>query len=515
MSLSLPAPVTRRLDAFTGRWTMYRLTVILLLAVTAWSFVLSFAGALAFTPSELAATAATAVVSALVASRVMGLLFRTRPQTDSSLITGLLLYFLLWPSTEGSALLTVALAAGAATVSKYLLVWRGRHIFNPAALGAAVLALTGLGAAVWWVAAPLMLVAVLPAAAVILYRNRLLPMAAVFLLAAGVIITVRMVMAGEALPTALGILLASYPVVFFAGFMLSEPLTLPPRRWQRLLEAGVVGVLFAVPLSAGPVFMSPELALLAGNVLAFALAPRTGIRLRLRENRALTPTARELVFEPTRPLRFQPGQYVELSIPHGTADARGTRRIFSLTTAPQDSATVAVGLRAAEPASSFKTALLKLKPGAVVSATSVAGDFLLPRDRTVPLLLIASGVGITPFMSQLRSLAAGGDGRGPGTVERDVVLVYAAASVDELAYAAELHRLGIRVLVCTPTDPQISGWTYLGPGLPDAEALASAVPDISRRAGYVSGSPAAVAAARAAVRRAGGRPVRTDAFLGY
>ncbi|MFP3468263.1 flavodoxin reductase, partial [Leifsonia sp. SIMBA_070] len=80
----------------------------------------------------------------------------------------------------------------------------------------------------------------------------------------------------------------------------------------------------------------------------------------------------------------------------------------------------------------------------------VAGDFLLPRDRTAPLLLIASGVGITPFMSQLRSLAAGGDGTGPGTVERDVVLVYAAASVDELAYAAELHRMGIRVLVCTP-----------------------------------------------------------------
>ncbi|WP_329609369.1 hypothetical protein [Arthrobacter sp. ATA002] len=276
MSLSLPAPVAGRLDAFTGRWTMYRLTVFLLLAVTAWSFLLSFAGALAYTPAELAATAATAVVSALVASRVMGLLFRTRPQTDSSLITGLLLYFLLWPSTEGSSLLTVALAAGAATASKYVLVWRGRHIFNPAALGAAVLALTGLGAAVWWVAAPLMLVAVLPAAAIILYRNRLLPMAGVFLLAAGVIITVRMVLAGEPLPAALGTFFASYPVLFFAGFMLSEPLTLPPRNWQRLLEAAVVGVLFAVPLNAGPVFMSPELALLAGNLLAFALAPRSG-----------------------------------------------------------------------------------------------------------------------------------------------------------------------------------------------------------------------------------------------
>ncbi|WP_329609368.1 FAD-dependent oxidoreductase [Arthrobacter sp. ATA002] len=217
------------------------------------------------------------------------------------------------------------------------------------------------------------------------------------------------------------------------------------------------------------------------------------------------------MFEPARPLRFRPGQYLELSLPHATADARGTRRIFSLTTAPGDSGTVAVGLRAAEPTSSFKTALLKLKPGAVVSATSVAGDFLLPRNRSVPLLLIASGVGITPFMSQLRALAAGSG----GTVTRDVVLIYAAASVDELAYAAELHGLGIRVLVCTPDDPQISGWTHLGPGLPDADALAAAVPDAAQRAAYVSGSPAAVAAARTAVRGAGGRSVRTDAFLGY
>ena len=520
MSLSLSA-TSRRLDAFTGRWTMYRLTVFLLLAMTAWSFALSFTGKLYYAPAELAATSATAVVSALVASRVMGLLFRTRPQTDSSLITGLLLYFLFWPTTEGSQLLTVALAAAAATASKYLLVWRGRHIFNPAAFGAAALALTGLNGAVWWVAAPLMLVVVLPAAALILYRNRLLPMASVFLLASGIIIVARFLTAGESPATALATLFGSYPVLFFAGFMLSEPLTLPPRRKQRLLEAAVVGVLFAIPLNLGPVYMSPELALLIGNLLAFALAPRAGIRLRLRENRALTPTARELVFEPLRPLRFRPGQFVELSLPHATPDSRGTRRIFSLTTAPENPETIAVGMRVNEPVSSFKSTLLKLKPGAVISGTTVAGDFLLPRDPGVPLLLVASGVGITPFMSQLRSLAAGGNlnpsagGTSAGQPARDIVLIYAASSVDELAYAAELHGMGIRVLVCTPTDPQISGWTWLGSGLPDAQALARAVPDLARRAAYVSGSPSAVAAARTAVRGAGGRSIRTDAFLGY
>ena len=505
--MSVSAPVQpRTLKTFLGRWTMYRLTVWLLLACAAWSFVLSLTGVLFYTPAELAATAGTAVVSALVTSRVAGLLLRTRPQTDSSVITGLILYFLFWPGTDGTQLGIVALAAAVATASKYVLAIRRRHIFNPAAVGAFAVAAAGLGGAVWWVATPWMLAAVLPASVLILYRNRLLPMAGVFVLTAAAIIFVRFLAADESPVEALSVIAGSYPLVFLAGFMLTEPLTLPPLRWQRLAEAAVVGVLFAVPLSLGPVAMSPELALLIGNALAFALGQRGAVRLRLKTTRDLTPTARELVFEPARPVRFRAGQYLELAVPHFEPDSRGSRRIFSITTAPSEPDTVAVGLRVAEPSSSFKKSLLKMRPGAEVSATAVAGDFLLPRDRTKPVLMIASGIGITPFISQLRQ--ACGD-------SRDVVLVYAASSVEEVAYAAELQELNVRVLICTPADPGFAGWTWLGPGLPGAEVLKREVPDLASRAVYVSGSPQAVAAARKAVREAGGRGVRTDPFLGY
>ncbi|KAD3436365.1 oxidoreductase [Arthrobacter yangruifuii] len=505
MSISAPA-APRTLNTFLGRWTMYRLTVWLLLACVAWSFVLSLAGVLFYTPAELGATLLTAVASTLVTSRVAGLLLRTRPQTDSSLITGLLLYFLFWPGTEGMQLGTVALAGAVATASKYVLAVRRRHIFNPVAVGAFVVAATGLGGAVWWVATPWMLVAVLPASLLILYRNRLLPMAAVFALTAVVVLLFRFAANGEPPADALVTVTGSYPLVFLAGFMLTEPLTLPPLRVQRLLEAAVVGVLFAVPLSLGPVLMSPELALLVGNALAFVLGQRGAVRLRLLETRELTPTARELVFQPSRPVRFRAGQYLELSVPHFEPDSRGTRRIFSITTAPSEPDTAAVGLRVADPSSSFKRSLLKMRPGAELTATTVAGDFLLPRDRSKPVLMIASGIGITPFISQLRQVCG---------EDRDIVLVYAASSVEELAYAGELQSMDVRVLVCTPSDPGIPGWTWLGPGLPDEAVLSREIPDISNRAVYVSGSPGAVAAARKAVRGAGGRRIRTDPFLGY
>lgn len=505
MTVSLTTP-SARLQRLLGKMSMYRMLVVLLLAMAAWSFALSLTGALFYTPAELAATLATAVVSTLMASRVMGLLFRTFPQTDSALITGLLLFFLFWPTTDGAQLGWIALAALAATASKYLLVWRRRHIFNPAAVGAFVMGVTGLNAPVWWVAAPLMLVVVIPAALLVLYRSRLLPMAGVFTAVAAAIVTIRFAAAGEPVLEGLTTAFTSYPVLFFAGFMLSEPLTLPPLRWQRLAEAAVVGVLFAVPFSVGPVFMSPELALLIGNLLAFAAGQRGGISLRLRSSRELTPSSRELVFEPERPLRYAPGQYLELSLPHPSPDSRGLRRIFSLTSDPGDPETVAVALRVSTPGSSFKTKLLALKPGARISATSVGGDFQLPRDATRKVLMVASGIGITPFLSQLRSAEARG---------RDIVLVYAASSVEELAYAGELEAMGIRVLACTPADPSVPGWTWLGAGLPDAAALAKAVPDAAERTAFVAGSPSAVAAARRALRGAGVRRIHTDPFLGY
>ena len=46
-------------------------------------------------------------------------------------------------------------------------------------------------------------------------------------------------------------LLWSSPFLFLGAFMLSEPLTLPPRRWQQLTVAAVVGVLAGWPIDLG------------------------------------------------------------------------------------------------------------------------------------------------------------------------------------------------------------------------------------------------------------------------
>ena len=511
----IAAPVRIMLDRVTGRITMYRLVLLCLAVILAAALVLSGLGILSYSVPEILASWAVAVLATVLSSLALAAAFRVRPHVESAIITGLLLLFLFRPTTDVAELGAIALAGVIASASKYLLAIRRRHIFNPAAIGALVVGLTQLNFAAWWVATPPLLPFTAIAAFVILYRTHRLAMGAGFIALSAAIITTTLVISGMDPLAALGLAFTSYPIVFLAGFMLSEPLTLPPRRWQQLALAGIVAVLLSSQFTLGPIYSSPELALVVGNAFAFAVGQRRGIRLRFEGRTQLTPTSWEFEFAPQKRVSFAPGQYMEFTLPHKGADARGYRRVFSIASAPHPTSSGAVppvrfGLRIPEKSSTFKRALLALEPGALVSATSVAGDFTLPRDVRKPLLFVAGGIGITPFISQLEHLER-------ENASRDLVIVYSSASGDELAYADRLAAGGHRVLLVSPEPPEVlpMSWTYLGAGPLTGELLLRAVPDATGRDAFVSGAPQLVTALRTALRSAGVRRVKTDYFSGY
>ncbi|RKR76561.1 RnfABCDGE type electron transport complex subunit D [Frondihabitans australicus] len=502
---------TTWLDRLTGRVTMYRLVLLALLAVLAESLIMSGLGRIAYAPGAIVVSAAVAVVATVVSNRLVALIVRVKPHTESSIVTGLILAFLFTPQLTGSSLGYVALAGVIASVSKYLLAVRGRHVFNPAAVSALVMSIAFPAAfPSWWVGAPAILPIVVVGACVILFRTRHLQMGVLFFVVATVSVTATYTANGFVAPLALQSALLSSPIVFFAGFMLSEPLTLPPKRWQQLALAVVVGVLFGLSLHVGPVYNSYELALVVGNVLAFAVGQRRGLRLAFVSKEQLTPTSWEMTFRPAHPVRFGAGQFMELSLPHARADVRGQRRVFSIASGAHDPSVVRFGFRTSERPSTFKAALLALSPGDVVSATGVGGDFTLPRDPATPLLFVAGGIGITPFISQLQHLRATGD-------TRSVTLVYSVPSLEEAPYVAELVRLETRVLVVAPAAPSSlpDGWEYLGAGPLTAALVQAGAQDAADRRAYVSGSPGFVHSVRRTLHEAGVRRVTTDAFSGY
>jgi ferredoxin-NADP reductase len=350
----------------------------------------------------------------------------------------------------------------------------------------------------------------------VLWRTEKVRVVAVFLVIAIATAVVRQAVQAQQfdipfdLATALQFAAVQTPFLFLGAFMLSEPLTLPPRRWQQFSVAALVGLLAGWPIPVGDLFtLGQERALLVGNLLAFAFALRGSVRLTLEKREFVTPTAQELTFSAKGRLSFIAGQYLELDVPHRRADARGTRREFSIVSAPADLPTLRIAYKNGDQKhpSSYKRALAAAEPGAALAVTGTWGDFILPRGHA-PILMVAAGIGVTPFVSQLRQLKASGE-------ERDVVLVYVAADASELAFRDELEAADARVIVFTRDVPQDlpEHWTWAQGVRLDAEGLQGVVPDIAGRHAFISGPPRLIADLAPALQKA--HSVTTDAFAGY
>ncbi len=109
-------------------------------------------------------------------------------------------------------------------------------------------------------------------------------------------------------------------------------------------------------------------------------------------------------FEANKPINNEPGQYIELTLPHDNPDNRGISRKFTVFSSPSEPL-MAITTRINKESSSYKKALLNYKLGNEYTFTQPIGDFILPINTDLPLLFVAGGVGITPFRSIIKWLA--------------------------------------------------------------------------------------------------------------
>jgi ferredoxin-NADP reductase len=105
------------------------------------------------------------------------------------------------------------------------------------------------------------------------------------------------------------------------------------------------------------------------------------------------------VFEKEKDLTWKAGQYGLFSITHKSVK-NGTRP-FSVSSAPAENA-VRITTRIGKQPSEFKKTLLELTPGMKITMRGPVGPFYLKDDN--PTLLIAGGIGVTPFRSILKQI---------------------------------------------------------------------------------------------------------------
>ena len=503
----------KNIDAWLNTVTMYRLTVYVLIGLLAAAAGLSVARIMGLDPFALLFTAGFLVAACWASNALLARVFGVPANVESSYITALILALIVQPLAGYADLPALALLAVLAMASKYVVAPFRRHIFNPVALAAVLWGLMLDREPTWWLAALPMLPFVTVGGLLIVRKMRREAMAATFIAAAVAITLVLSVAAGNDVFSALGQTVIESPLLFFAFFILTEPVTLPPTRPLQIIYGALTGILFAPELHIGQLAFTPESAMLVGNLFSYAVSAKKKLVLKLARKEHIGADVWDFIFAVDRPLSFVPGQYMEWTLGHPDPDSRGNRRYFTMASSPTE-LEVRVGVKIPERPSSYKRAMLEMEAGTTMVAGQLAGDFTIPRDAGQPLVFIAGGIGITPFRSIVHDLLDRKE-------RRTLTLLYSNRHADEIAYTDVFERasreIGLRTIyTLTDAAHAPAGWSG-SLGRIDAALIRAEIPDYAGRMFYLSGPNAMVEGFERTLLDMGVSPsrIRKDFFPGF
>ena len=191
----------------------------------------------------------------------------------------------------------------------------------------------------------------------------------------------------------------------------------------------------------------------------------------------LRPNISTFWFKPEPSLRYEPGQFIELYLPHTSTDKRGERREFSLTSSPNEPLIAITTNFDFDSGSTFKQELRNLKCGQHVSVNEPMGDFVLPKDPSIPLVFVAGGIGSAPYVSMIKWLLAKNE-------RRDIQLIYSVSKPDDFLFMEEWGNYALKFTpIVTSPDRQ---WTGLN-GRLDAQQILDLAGPLHDKLTYLAG----------------------------
>lgn len=207
--------------------------------------------------------------------------------------------------------------------------------------------------------------------------------------------------------------------------------------------------------------------------------------LKFLEKHEVARNTFEFRFNKPQDFNFIPGQYGGFTLPllAGAAPGSNNRR-FSLISSPTD-AYLAFTTRLQD--SPFKRQLAEMIPGMEIKFAGPTGQFILPSDAAKPVVLIAGGIGIAPFLSMMRHQLY-------ARSNRPLLVFYGNRTPEDAPYFADLAEFNqgnITLIHCmSQADASWKGET----GFIEHTLIKKHVSDITQPEYFVCGAPTMVTA---------------------
>jgi ferredoxin-NADP reductase len=235
------------------------------------------------------------------------------------------------------------------------------------------------------------------------------------------------------------------------------------------------------------------------------------IRLLARETVAADTCA--FHFEKPSEFNFKPGQYVSLAlIDPPESDDEGTSRSFSIASAPfEPNLMFATRMRD----TAMKRVLRAMPIGTEVKVTGPFGNFTLDPDSSRPAVLLAGGIGITPFRSISVEAAH-------ARLPNQIRLFISNHTPDDAAFLEELRALehqnpNFKLIATITSSEQVQRPWQGEHGRITPDMLKRYLKDLASPIYYIAGPPGLVAAMREVLEAAGidSTYIHADEFTGY
>ena len=510
------------IDDILNKTTMYRVVLYVLFFFFISAISLSFLKFIPYTPLDLITSLLVILLVSSISNFIFSYAYEAPTNVESVYITALILFFIITPAQGGiySQFLPLAFWASVwAMASKYIFAIGRKHIFNPVAIAVVLTAFTINESASWWIGTPTMLPFVILGGLLIIRKLRRIDLLLSFIISALTATIALDLIKGSDSSFILNTVILSVKnsaLFFFAFIMLTEPLTAPSTKWPRIAFGVLVGLLYPTALHFGPVYSTPELALVIGNIFAYIVSPKEKLFLKLKERIEIGTDTFDFVFqkdEQNKKFNFKAGQYMEWTLKHRSPDARGNRRYFTLASSPTETE-IHLGVKFYPEPSSFKNRLLALPIGGEIIATQTSGDFTLPSNTEKELVFIAGGIGITPFRSMIQYLIDKNE-------KRKITLLYSNKKVSDIAYkqvfdqAKEKFDIKTVYAITDNNEPLTDSSMYAG--FIDAKIIQKEVPDFMNKMFYISGPHGMVRAFEKTLKSIGvsNRNIKIDFFPGF